>query len=267
MDYSICSFLSTFFIYRMAHLIDTPWVGITGRERGTPYEEWLYSIPEASLPELIKCKIFKSECMYRDRCFFAAFMYQNRTWFTPDQFLRALRFCNISASEARLEQIRGVFLWFEDAERRLADGHETMRLCQYFAYDCTARRVLDLRGHVRHFNLMDDVGGARVHWADPCSRYFGEYHRLCDVNIIDILGEMPPLFNPRDGDSDSCLSDTISTVSYQSSLASRVSDDFEDADVRLPIEEVEEAILWLADNAEEFLAGEVLFPEYLGVAD
>lgn len=156
-----------------------PWELIRPNPNGNNIEQFFDRV-RFPLPTLIYCKMFKSSLNYKDRAFFAAFVYQNPMFFDEDGEIvfRAIRSVNPNWDETRDYEMRQVLRWLRSAE----EGDE--KLCRYYAYDINEGRVLDLAKHSRHIE-EGSVFGAGVHHLyrnDPCVEFFHDYNRcdLCD---------------------------------------------------------------------------------------
>lgn len=224
-----------------------PWRLYRSNAAGNSFEVLLSRV--AFVPELVWCILFRSSLQYRDRCFIAAFIFQNRAFFNANDIRRVLFEFNPNFADDRWAQIEGIVQWFTDAEQN-ADDDANLRLCQYYAFDIMAQRVLDLRGHIRHWNVPVPYYDRDADRNDPCLPYLRDYHEYDRVSLEQICAGIPVVKETDEG---------LSVVSVRPSVVREVFAELEeDGDTSLPSffddEEAIECIEWIHDNYELFAA-------------
>lgn len=214
---------------------------------GNSFERLLSLVP--FVPELVWCVMFRGSLNYKDRVFIAAFIFQNRAFFTKHDVRRVIREFNLNYNEYRWDQIDGILAWFLAAEEDINNGGDNVRLCQYYAFDCMAQRVFDLRGHVRHFNVPDYVNPRRDDLVgDPCLPYMQNYRHYDFVSLQEVAAAMPFV----DVDEDNINVFTVRSQALRGVFG--VTDGSQDTlpDYHFTEEEIVDTLEWLGNNSAIF---------------
>lgn len=225
--------------------MDRPWTQYIANRHGNSFERLLAKVP--FVPEFVWCVLFRCAFTYKDRAFIAAFIFQNAAWFEPREIGNVIREFNVNWDEARWQQVEGIHTWFSEAAERIANGDEDYRLCQYYAFDLFAQRVLDLRGHVRHFNVPAIGDGRVYHVEDPCRPYLEQYRRFDYVSLDEVVRVMP-LCNVSDDETNvvTATEELIRTLDPARESQAPLDDLYYNE------EQVYEVLEWLGDNADCF---------------
>lgn len=236
----------------MALDLDRPWRNVVA---GAPEPAGvLKAMLPNEVPDLVWCIMYRSELQYKDRVFIAAFAMQNRGWFRLENLEAVVRQYNRHYTQYRWYQIEGVLTWLLEKERNIMqEGMDEQSLCAYYAYDCTAGRVLDLRGHPRHFDMGYPFFRIRNYDDyDPCAPYIEDYNRLRNVRLAEIVKNMPCVKTDEEGNHSLVVSvsDSAAEQVYAECDVGFESEDL--PEVYEDDSELIEALEWLGNNYELF---------------
>lgn len=224
---------------------DRPWIQYQANADGNPFEKLLSKIPNC--PELVFCVLFRSMLAYRDRVFIAAFIFQNRPWFNELDIKHVVSRFNRNYSEDRWAQVEGVVQWFRDAEFEGQHNEDALlRLCSYYSFDLFAQRVLDLRGHIRHFNVAYPFWGDIDDDRDVCAPYIAAYNNYNYVRFEELCSRVPVCTV-----SDEPVIVSVNSTAVLNSVA-EVDPEEEIPDRLIIDEDIEDTLIWLAENIHQF---------------